>query len=120
VSDIVYRLDLWPLGDFKIEKFEVVKKTKKTVTIKGSYCEKRYNLKSGDYEFFSTLEKAKLATANIISNRLAYHSERSNELRRRLQEVCQHREINSPFLGSKCTRCDFQVPNPEEYSNGGG
>lgn len=127
--DVIYRLSLWRYGDYKIEGFEVVKKTKNTVIIKvyhhdggfeGAYCETRYSLKSKEYVFYDTLKEAKHSAENVIVNRLAYYNTRVDELRGRLQDVCKHKAITSPSLGNKCVRCDFQVPNPEEYTSGGG
>ena len=129
MSDKIYRLDLWRYGEFKIKMFEVVKKTAKTVTIreahdpgdgfKNAYSEYRFNLKSADYIFYDTMKEAKHAAENAICNRVAYHLERAEELKARLQEVCKHKAINGPLLGNKCVRCDFEVPNPEEYCHGG-
>ena len=128
--DTIYRLSLWRYGDFKIEGFEVVKKTKKTVIIKvyhnvgdgfrEAYCETRYNLKSKEYVFYDTLKEAKHSAENVIANRLAYYNTRVDEIRARLQEVCKHKAITGPSLGNKCVRCDFRVLNPEEYTSGGG
>ena len=115
-------------GKFPIETFEVVSRTPKTVVVKVLYepdspsdghSENRYNLRSGDYIFLDTLEKAKLAASNVIANRMQIAISRTAELRERLQEVCDHRAITGPAKGERCIRCDFEVPNPEEYCDGG-
>lgn len=129
MGDKIYRLNLWRLGNFKIDILEVVKRTDKTVVVRiyhdvgdgfqDAFCENRYALKSNEYTFYDTLKKAKHVATNVIANRLAYYNERAEELQKRLQEVCEHKEITGPLCGNKCVRCDFQVSNPEEYTSGG-
>lgn len=125
--DKIYRLNLWRFGNFKVKEFEVIKKTEKTVVIRmyhndeddGGFSDSRYTLRSREYAFFDNLEDANRAAENVITERLRYEETRVQELRERLQEVCRHRTITSPMNGGKCIRCDFKVPNPEDYCNGG-
>lgn len=129
MSEKIYRLNLWRHGTYKIQIFEVVKRTKKTVTIRqyhevgdgfrDAHSNYRYALRSQDYAFFDTMKNAKRASENLIVNRIACLNERIGELRERLVHVCRHHEITGPMQGNKCTRCDFPVPNPEDYQNGG-
>lgn len=128
MSNTIYRLNLWRFGSFKIKEFEVVKKTSRTVVVKmfdsdgmaGGYYESRYALVSRNYLFFDNLEDANRAAENVITERLRYEESRVDELRIRLQEVCRHKAITSPIKGGRCVRCDFAVPNPEDYTSGGG
>lgn len=126
MSDVIYRIELWRFGNFPIEAFEVAKRTSKTVVVKmynnpnrmsDGYREWRYHLKSGDYIFFDTLKEAKHATENIVANRMQVSIARTAELRKRLQEVCKHKNIDMP--SERCCRCDYRVPNPEDYCDGG-
>ena len=124
MTDKIYRLDLWRFGIFKIQAFEVMKRTKKTVILKmyhapgrksDGHYESRYSLVSKDQAFYDTEKEAKLAAENVIVNRMAYYNERVDELLVRLQEVCSHKAID---CNGKCTRCKFRVPNPDDYCNG--
>lgn len=127
MTDLIYRLDLWRFGNFSIETFEVVSRTPQTVVIRvynnpdrpSEGCRNnRYKLRSQDYVFLDTLEKANVAAANVVANRMQASISRTAELRERLQEVCEHKAITGPSDG-RCIRCNFKVPNPEEYRDGG-
>ena len=80
MADKIYRLDLWRFGDFKVQCFDVVKRTEKTVVIKllnapgrksDGYYESRYCLKSKDHAVYDTEKAAKHAAEHIIVNRIA-------------------------------------------------
>ena len=123
MSSFIYRVKTYRFGLYPIKKLEVVKKTEKTVTVKefgwgGKGCENRHALVSQNYQFFDTLKKAELATENLVANRMRESIARTDELRERLQEVCKHKAITGPSDG-RCIRCNFKVPNPEEYCDGG-
>ena len=126
MAEVTYRIDLWRFGNYPIKAFEVVSQTPKTVVIRVYYksessegfCDSRYSLRSKDYAFFDTQEKAEHATENLVVNRMRESIARTDELRERLQEVCKHKAITGPSDG-RCIRCNFKVPNPEEYCDGG-
>jgi len=125
-SDKIYRVNLWRFGTFGIDTFDVVKRTAKSVKIKvvdidrfgdHSYTT-THRLSSRDYAFFDTMEDAERAAENVITLRLRYEEDRVEKLRTRLQEVCRHKAITGPSDG-RCVRCNFKVPNPDDYRSGG-
>lgn len=124
MTDFIYRVKVRSYSLCPIEKLEVVKRTAKQVTviiedfwIKGESTESRYSLESLDYQFFDTLKEAENVAENIISHRMQESITKTESLRERLQEICKHKGINN---SGKCIRCDFRVPNPEEYLGYGG
>lgn len=126
MTDDIYRLDLWRFGDFKIQTFEVVKRTEKTIVVKmyhapgrksDGYYKSRYSIISKDHAFYDTEKEANFAAENVIVNRMEYYRGQADRLLERLKEVCSHKAID---VKGKCIRCDIYVANPDDYSNGGG
>ena len=125
-----HRLNLWRFGNYKIDTFDVVKQTAKTVTVRTPYDvgegfaqtfrDDKYNLLSQDYAFFDTLEKAERVAVRLVSARIEHYEAEVKMLKRRLQEVCPHIAITNPQRDSRCTKCNLAVTNPNDYTAGGG
>lgn len=118
--DFVYSVCMNKFGVYEIEKHEVFNRTEKTVTVKMDWDSKpcRYFLDSVDRSFFDTMEKAVAEATEKITDRLKYHEEWIKRLTDRFQELCEHKAITGPSDG-RCVRCNFKVPNPDDYCNGG-
>ena len=120
MAEMIYCVCLRKFGTYKIQELEVFKRTEKTVTVQMNYDSKpcRYFLDSVDRAFFDTMAEAVNKAIEKITDRLKYHDEWVNKLTVRFQELCEHKAITGPSDG-RCVRCNFKVPNPEDYCDGG-
>lgn len=126
----IYMVNLWRHDNLKISRHEVAKKTASFVILRVypdkwdiedgvvDPWESRFRLVSRDHKFFDTTEEAEAFVVETSIERIEHYDGIVSALKKRLQEVCKHVAITGPS-DERCTVCNFKVPNPDDYCNGG-